>query len=155
MVAYFSLFGASFLAATIFPASSELVLAALLSSGYDAFWLWLVATCGNTLGASVNWWLGTYINRFRNKLWFPVSEPQLIQAQNSFNRYGIWCLLFTWVPIVGDALTVIAGILRVPFILFITLTAIGKAARYALLIGAVDCINAYFSGLPSLCVQIP
>ena len=76
MVAYFSLFGASFLAATIFPASSELVLAALLSSGYDAFWLWLVATCGNTLGASVNWWLGTYINRFRNKPWFPVSEPR-------------------------------------------------------------------------------
>ena len=97
-----------------------------------------MASLGNTLGAGVNWWLGKRIHQFKDKSWFPVSQPHLHKAEKNFNQYGIWCLLFSWVPIIGDAFTVIAGVLRVPFLIFIVLTAIGKSVRYAVLIGAVD-----------------
>lgn len=131
---YFYLFFSGFIAATLFPASSEVLLLALLQHGHAAWLLWLAATAGNTLGSCVNWVLGREILRFRDKRWFPVNAAQLQRAQRQFNKYGVWTLLFAWLPVVGDPLTFIAGSLRVRFDIFFVLVAIGKGLRYAALI---------------------
>jgi membrane protein YqaA with SNARE-associated domain len=94
------------------------------------------ATIGNTLGAVINWGLGRWLAHYADRPWFPASPKRLEQAASLFRRYGSWSLLFSWVPIVGDPLTVIAGVSRIPFSTFLILTAIGKLARYLLLIGA-------------------
>ncbi|WP_039928959.1 YqaA family protein [Alishewanella jeotgali] len=133
-MAYFSLFLTGFIAATLFPASSELLLLALLAQGYLPVWLWLAATLGNTLGSCVNWYLGRELLRFQHKSWFPISAAALTRATTQFQRYGRWSLLFAWLPVVGDPLTMVAGVLRVPFRLFLLLVALGKGLRYALLI---------------------
>lgn len=128
---YLSLFASAFLAATILPFYSEVVLLALISKGGNIMLLVIIATVGNTLGAMVNWWLGLYIQRFKHKRWFYFKEKQIERAQAWFNRYGRWSLLMAWLPIGGDALTLIAGIMRVPLFVFVLLVAIGKGSRYA------------------------
>ncbi|HEX2216999.1 MAG TPA: YqaA family protein [Xanthobacteraceae bacterium] len=129
---YGGLFVSAFLAATILPVSSEAVLAALIAVRAGEMPLLLaVATAGNTLGAIVNWLLGRWLAHFRRRAWFPVSEAKYAAAETRFRRYGLWSLLFSWVPIIGDPLTLIAGALRVPFLPFLVLVALGKAARYA------------------------
>ena len=131
MIEYFILFGSAFLAATILPFYSEFVLFALVEE--DGFWLpVLVATTGNTLGALVNWWLGKELLRFQNKRWFYFSESQIARAQRWFSRYGKWSLLMAWAPIGGDALTLIAGIMRIPIPVFLILVGLGKLVRYVL-----------------------
>lgn len=135
---YIGLFGVAFLAATIFPAQSELLLAYLLRSGEHSWILLLaVATLGNVLGSVVNWLLGRSIERFRNYRWFPVSDDGLERAERWYNRWGKWSLLLSWAPLVGDALTVIAGVLRVPFVIFLGLVLIAKAGRYGVIALAV------------------
>lgn len=133
-MAYFSLFVTGFIAATLFPASSEILLLALLSQDYQPLLLWLAATTGNTLGSCVNWWLGMQLRRFQHRRWFPVSEKQLARAERLFLRYGRYSLLLAWLPVVGDPLTMVAGVLKVPFPIFLLLVAIGKALRYGILI---------------------
>ena len=131
---YLSLMFTGFLAATLIPASSEALLLVLFQQGYTPWLLWLAATSGNTLGSCVNWFLGREIVRFRDRGWFPVSPQQLQKAQALFNRYGTWSLLLAWLPVVGDPLTLIAGVLRVRFVLFLVLVATGKSLRYAVVI---------------------
>lgn len=130
---YLSLFASAFLAATILPFYSEVVLLALVSKGGNITLLVIVATVGNTLGAVVNWWLGLYIQKFKDKRWFYFKEKQIEKAQAWFNRYGKWSLLMAWLPIGGDALTLIAGIMRVPLAIFVVLVAFGKGLRYVAL----------------------
>jgi membrane protein YqaA with SNARE-associated domain len=136
-VVYLSLFFTSFLAATILPAYSELLLGGLVSQGFSLFWLWFWATLGNTLGSVVNGVIGRQIERFKHKRWFPVSERQLVRSQERFNKYGQWSLLMAWLPIGGDPLTVIGGLMRVPWLNFVILVAIGKGLRYLLVIWLV------------------
>lgn len=129
--AYLGLFGVAFLAATILPAQSELGLAGLILSGdYHVPALIAVASLGNTLGAVVNWALGRGIERFRDHRWFPAKPDQLDKAVNWYRRYGRWSLLLSWVPIIGDPLTLAAGVLREPFWSFLALVAVAKTARY-------------------------
>jgi membrane protein YqaA with SNARE-associated domain len=117
---------------------SEALLAGLLASGTgDPLWLFAVATMGNTLGSAVNWAIGRGIARFRDRTWFPVSEQRYQAAERYFARYGLWSLPFAWLPFIGDPLTVAAGALRVPFARFLALVAIGKAARYAMVVAGV------------------
>lgn len=125
----------SFLAATLLPGGSELLFAGLLAAGHDPLALWLWATTGNTLGSAVNWVLGRWLLRFRERRWFPFRADTVERAQSWFQRYGVWSLLFAWAPVVGDPLTFIAGVMRVRFPLFILLTAVGKGARYAIVLG--------------------
>lgn len=130
MISYLLLFGSAFLAATIFPFYSELFLFAMLRDGGNPYALVLVATLGNTLGAVVNWLLGLYLLRFRERRWFYFSQRQIENAQQWFQRYGFWTLLFAWLPIVGDALTLIAGVMRVRLWIFLLLVGSGKVLRY-------------------------
>lgn len=136
-MAYLSLFVTAFVAATILPAYSEILLGGLVLEGYSVFWLWFWATAGNTLGSVVNGMIGRQVDRFKHRRWFPFSQKQLHRARQRFNRYGQWSLLFAWLPIGGDALTLIGGIMRVPWLNFVTLVAIGKGARYAVVLWLV------------------
>ena len=117
---------------------SEALLVGLLASGTgDPLWLFTVATVGNTLGSTVNWAIGRGIARFGGRAWFPVSEQRYQAAERYFSRYGLWSLLFAWLPFIGDPLTVVAGALRVPLGRFLGLVAVGKAARYAMVIAGI------------------
>ncbi|MGR7922243.1 MULTISPECIES: YqaA family protein [Zobellella] len=128
---FFIVFASSLLAATVAPFASEVVLTAVLSRQPDAaVLLWALASVGNTLGSVVNWWLGKYLLHYQDRRWFPVKPVQLARAQHWFNRFGVWTLLLGWLPVVGDPLTFIAGVMRVRLALFVTLVFIGKAGRY-------------------------
>ena len=131
LISYFQLLIISFLAATILPLSSELVLSTmLLTDSFDKYLLLVVASFGNIFGSSVNWYLGKKILIFKDKKWFPVNEKQITKSEMYFKKYGIWSLLLAWVPIIGDPLTVIAGILRVNFFTFLLLVSLSKTSRY-------------------------
>lgn len=134
MIAYIILFSSAFVAATILPMQSEAVLVGLLATGaHPAVLLILVATVGNVLGSVVNWYLGQYLLRFKDRRWFPSSDRQLERAQNWYRRYGRWSLLGSWLPVVGDPLTVVAGVMREPLVPFLLLVTCAKGARYLLL----------------------
>lgn len=133
-VVYGGLFLAAFLAATILPMQSEALLVATLLAGQHPAWaLVLCAGIGNVLGSVVNWFLGRGIERFRHHRWFPVKETDLDRAQIWYRRWGKWSLLLSWVPIIGDPLTVVAGVLREPLAMFVVLVGIAKFARYIVL----------------------
>ena len=128
---YLSLFIISFLAATILPFSSELTLAGLVAtSNYDNLLLLIVASLGNVLGSVINWILGFYSRKLSKKKWFPFKDEQIEKSSKWFNKFGRWSLLFSWVPIIGDPLTLAAGLLRVKFVEFLILVTIGKVSRY-------------------------
>ena len=134
MIAYIGLFGSAFIAATILPLQSEAVLVTLLVAGaHPVFVLIIVATVGNVLGSVVNWCLGRFLLRFKEKPWFPTSKGQLERAQNWYRRYGRWSLLGSWLPVVGDPLTVVAGVMREPLVPFLVLVTIAKGTRYLVL----------------------
>ena len=131
---YLSLFSISFLAATILPFSSELTLAGLIaSSNYDNLLLLIVASFGNVLGSVVNWALGIYSRNLTTKKWFPFNETQIERSSKWFRKFGKLLLLFAWVPIIGDPLTLVAGLFRVKFLEFLILVTIGKVSRYFLI----------------------
>lgn len=133
-VAYLTLFVVAFASATILPLQSEAVLTALLLTGERSWPLLIaVASFGNTLGAVVNWFLGVNINRFRDSRWFPASASRMAQAEGLYQRFGRWTLLLAWIPVIGDALTVVAGVMKENLWLFLVLVGIGKTARYLLL----------------------
>ncbi|MDA7480883.1 DedA family protein [Candidatus Pelagibacter ubique] len=131
---YLSLFAISFLAATILPFSSELTLAGLIAtSNFDNLLLLIVASFGNILGSVVNWVLGFYSRNLTTKKWFPFKYKQIENSSKWFSKFGKWSLLFAWLPIIGDPLTLVAGLLRVRFLDFIILVTIGKVSRYLLI----------------------
>jgi membrane protein YqaA with SNARE-associated domain len=130
MTAYLLLFASAFLAATILPFSSEVVLFSLLRDGGDPVALVVVATLGNTLGSVVNWALGLYLLHFQDRRWFYFSRDQIDKAQRWYQRFGFWSLLFAWLPIGGDALTLIAGVMKLRLWLFLLLVGTGKGLRY-------------------------
>lgn len=125
----------AFLSATLLPMGSEaLLLLYAQDEGLSIIVLAVVASVFNTLGSCVNWWLGCYLEHFQQKKWFPVSQAQLVKAQNHFNKYGKVSLLFAWLPIVGDPLCFVAGLMRVHFSYFLILVFLGKSLRYGMLL---------------------
>ncbi|SCW87936.1 membrane protein YqaA, SNARE-associated domain [Rhizobium mongolense subsp. loessense] len=132
--AYASLFLVALGAATILPMQSEPVLVGLVLSGkFSWILLLMVASVGNTLGSVVNWFLGRGIERFRDRRWFPVSEKTLEYSSVWYHKYGRWSLLLSWMPLFGDALTVVAGVLCEPLLTFTILVFIAKTGRYVVL----------------------
>lgn len=134
---YVGLFINAFLAATLLPAYSEIVFAVLVADGHNALALWAWATAGNTLGAVVNYLLARYFLHFQDRAWFPFAPTNLSRAQRWFQRYGTWSLTLSWMPVGGDALTFVAGLMRINFWLFLILVAAGKAARYGIVLWLV------------------
>lgn len=132
---YLALLITALLAATVLPLSSEaLLIAALTTGNYHPLGLWGAATLGNVAGATINWTLGRYLLHFQTHPYFPISLSRIHQAQHQFNRYGHWSLLFSWLPIVGDPLTLVAGLMKMPLPSFLLWVTLGKGGRYALLI---------------------
>jgi membrane protein YqaA with SNARE-associated domain len=135
---YLSIFISAFLAATILPAQSEAILAYQLSVTPNAFVsLVAVATIGNVLGAILNWAMGRFFTRYRNRAWFPVKPDKLEKAERQYHKYGRFSLLLSWVPFIGDPITVVAGVLREPLWSFVSLVTIAKCARYVAIAMAV------------------
>ena len=122
------LFSTGFISATLLPGSSEINLIATLKLGDNPIWLiLLVATIGNTLGGITNYWIGRL---------FPEKKPKskyVHKAKKWLKKYGYWCLLLSWLPIIGDPLCIAAGWLRMHHWLCLVAIASGKAARYTTL----------------------
>jgi membrane protein YqaA with SNARE-associated domain len=134
LAAYAALFASALVAATLLPMQSEAVLVGMLLAGGQPAWVLIaVATAGNVLGSLVNWWLGRFIEHFRARRWFPVTPARLEQAQGWYRRYGRWSLLLSWAPIIGDPLTMVAGLLREPLPVFLLLVTLAKLGRYLVL----------------------
>ncbi|MGU3494360.1 YqaA family protein [Xanthobacteraceae bacterium A53D] len=134
LAVYAGLFFTALIAATILPMQSEAALAGLLLMDTYPWWtLVLVATLGNVLGSVINWLLGRGIERFRDHKWFPAKGRTLERAQGWYQRYGKWSLLLSWAPVVGDPLTVVAGVMREPFPMFLLLVTLAKLGRYLVL----------------------
>jgi membrane protein YqaA with SNARE-associated domain len=134
LAAYVGLFLSAFTSATLLPGSSEAALLTLLAMGRgEAVALVIVATAGNVLGSLVNWVLGCFFSTFRDRRWFPVKARSYDRAVAWYRRYGSWSLLLSWLPVIGDPLTVAAGALRVDWLRFLVLVSLGKAGRYAFL----------------------
>lgn len=134
---YSTLFASAFLSATLLPGSSEVLLATYVASEQGDVWVLLVAAVtGNVLGSVANWIIGRFLSQLSTRKWFPISTKRYEQAGEWFNKYGKWSLLFAWLPVIGDPLTIVAGGLRVPFGIFVILVTIGKIARYLIVMNA-------------------
>jgi membrane protein YqaA with SNARE-associated domain len=137
---YFGLFLASFLAATILPFSSEALLTVLLLGPLNAAGLLIAATIGNVLGSVLNYYLGYKGRCLVLQKWFRISEKNFKKTEMRFKKYGTASLLLAWMPVIGDPLTVAAGVLRVKLLWFILLVTTGKFLRYLLIVLAVESI---------------
>lgn len=134
LVAYLGLFASAFAAATILPAQSEALLVGLVLAEAQPVWaLVAVASVGNVLGSVVNWILGGQVERLRERSWFPASDAALERAKGWYSRWGRWSLLLSWAPIIGDPLTLVAGVLREPLWSFLALVTLAKVGRYVAL----------------------
>ncbi len=131
------LFASSFLAATILPMSSEVVLGYLLLNDFNVSGVVAVATMGNVLGALVNYTLGRAGSRVLLEKIFRVSPEDISKARHRFKTHGTLSLLLAWVPVIGDPLTVVAGMLKIKLWIFLVLVTLGKFARYVVLSWAV------------------
>lgn len=129
-----SLFVVALVSATLLPGGSELWLARLWCQGEPAALLWAVASAGNTLGSLINVWLGRYARCFQDRRWFPASRAGLARAERWYYRFGEWSLLLSWAPLIGDPLTVLAGVFRLPWWRAILLIGLAKGTRYALVL---------------------
>lgn len=130
---YLYLFFIAFLSATVFPLGSEALLLYDLSIELNVYILFLVATIGNTIGSIVNYYIGLKGEKFLAKKKI-LKKEKVIKTKRFFDKYGGYTLLFSWVPIIGDPITIVAGMLRYNFQKFIYLTLIAKGIRYVFVI---------------------
>jgi membrane protein YqaA with SNARE-associated domain len=130
---YISLFFIAFLSATLLPLGSEALLLYDISQNYSLWLLWSFATVGNTLGSMVNYWLGLKGEIYLEEKGY-LTANRMEKARRFFDTYGGWTLLLSWVPIIGDPLTFIAGVLRYNFKWFALIVAVAKGTRYAMVI---------------------
>lgn len=135
LAVYAGLFLSALIAATLLPAQSEAVLVGLLLAGYPPVTLVAVAGVGNVLGSMINWLLGRGIASVAESRGVPAEGPVLARAQRWYHRYGKWSLLLSWLPVIGDPLTVVAGMLREPLPVFLLIVAVAKFGRYLVLTG--------------------
>jgi len=126
---YFLLFISAFISATLLPFGSEALLIYDIKEGYNIYILLIVATIGNSLGSILNYFLGLKGEEFliRKKL---LKESSILKTKNYFDKYGGFCILFSWLPIIGDPITFIAGVLKYNLKRFILLVVLAKFLRY-------------------------
>ncbi len=131
------LFLSALLSATLLPGGSELLLLYKLGQGATALPLVLSATAGNLIGSLITYAMGRAGNAVLHKRWLGIDEHKIARAEQWFARWGRPSLLLAWLPIVGDPLCLVAGILRASLFWFVVLVAIGKLGRYGFLAWAV------------------
>jgi len=134
---YIGMFVSAFLAATILPLSSELVLTTLALRGESLLLLLVVASVGNIMGSIVNYLLGFHYGEYVAKKILRISDATFFRAERTYKKWGKWSLLLAWVPIIGDPLTLLAGTLRTRFWFFFSVVGISKTARYAVLLSII------------------
>lgn len=130
---YFGLFSSCFLSATLIPFASEVGLAVLISQGYDPVLSVIVATTGNSLGGSTNYFIG----RLGNPEWLKKTRlhPDKLANYSSYvHKYGSYCALISWVPIIGDPLLLVLGFMRVKIFPVLVFMVLGKLARYVVIV---------------------
>ena len=137
LAGYLSLFFTSLIAATLFPMGSELVLIGLIKNGWPMVTTVAVASVGNVLGSAINYVVGYLLHKGFMQTHLKVYKANLTRAEAIFRKFGRWTLLFAWLPIIGDPLTLFAGLSRVNFSLFLLLVSVGKVARYAVVATSV------------------
>lgn len=146
MLTLFGLALSAFTSATLLPGTSEATLLVLASQGTEPVWLLvLVASLANTAGSAVNWALGRFAIGYADRRWFPASPAQVERAQAVYARFGWPTLLLSWLPVIGDPLTVVAGLARMPFWPFLVVVAIAKTLRYAALVGTAGLVWPAFA----------
>ena len=126
---YFILFGSAFISATLFPLGSEALLIYDITQGHNIYLLLFFATFGNSLGSVINYFLGLKGEEYliNKKL---LNEKYISKTKTYFDKYGFWSILFSWLPIIGDPITFVAGILKYDFRKFLILVIIAKFSRY-------------------------
>ncbi len=132
-----TLFFSALISSTLLPGGSEALLLYRVHEGGNAYALVMIATIGNVLGSLITYGLGRLGNEVIHKKWLGMDDKKIERAESWFGRYGQVALLFAWLPIVGDPLCLVAGLLRSSMLWFIVLVTLGKCARYALLAGLV------------------
>lgn len=128
---YLALFLLSFLASTLIPLGSEWLLVTMLLQRHDPVGSVAVATLGNYLGACTSYWIGLYGGPLLIRRVLRIGAPERERAERFYDRYGSWSLLCSWLPVIGDPLCLVAGLLNVGFRRFTLLVATGKLTRYA------------------------
>ncbi|MDD2291347.1 MAG: DedA family protein [Aliarcobacter sp.] len=130
---YLILFITAFISATLFPLGSEALLIYDITQGYNIYLLLFSATFGNSLGSVVNYFLGLKGEEYliNKKL---LNEKYILKAKSYFDKYGAWSILFSWLPIIGDPITFVAGVLKYDFKKFLILVIIAKFSRYLFLV---------------------
>ena len=131
---FIGLFLATFLAATVLPFSSEFVLIALISVGYDPFLCVITATIGNTLGGMSSYILGRIGDYNRISKWLRMDQSGINKWKPKIDRYGHWTALLCWLPIIGDPIAVALGVFRTKWIPVLILMTVGKGIRYFLVV---------------------
>ncbi len=135
---YIGLGFSAFTSASLLPGTSEMVLAVLWYQKLNIVLLWCVATAGNVAGSCINYWLGVQCQRFSSQRWFPIKPAEFNRAQGWMSKFGTPVLLLSWLPVVGDPLTLMAGVFRLAFWRFLVLMLIAKGGRYAALLLFAD-----------------
>ncbi|QKF72235.1 membrane protein YqaA, SNARE-associated domain [Aliarcobacter faecis] len=128
-MAYLILFISAFLSATLLPLGSEALLIYNIKEGYNIYLLLLIATLGNSLGSVLNYYLGLKGEEYLVNKKF-IKEKYINLSKNYFDKYGAICILLAWLPIIGDPITFVAGVLRYNFKIFVILVVISKLSRY-------------------------
>lgn len=126
-----SLFFSALVSSTLFPGGSEALLLYKLGEGGDVWALVFIATVGNVLGSLITYGMGRLGNEAVHKKWLRMDEAKVARAESWFGKYGMPSLLLAWLPVVGDPLCLVAGLLRCSLLYFLILVTVGKAARYA------------------------
>ncbi len=127
---YVVLFVLSFLASTLIPLGSEWFVYYLVSVEYNIILIILIASVGNYLGAAVNYYIGIKGSNTVLHKAIKFSDNQTNKAEEKFKKYGPAILFFSWLPIIGDPLTFVAGLLKYNFKKFTFYVILGKMFRY-------------------------
>jgi len=132
-VEHLYLFINSFISATLFPLGSEALLLYYLSENFNYIYLLAIASIGNTFGSILNYWFGLKGEQYllSKKM---IKEKNIKKYKKYFDKYGAYTLLLSWMPIVGDGFTLIAGSLKYDIKRFIILVFISKFSRYSFII---------------------
>ncbi len=131
---YIGLFIAAFLAGSVVPFASEVVLGLLVEIGSDPVVCLVAASVGNTLGGALCYWLGWLGNLERIERWLGVSNDKLNRVADKVRRHGAWMGLLSVVPIVGEAIVVMLGMVKASPLWTTVAMFVGKTARYLLII---------------------